>query len=234
MRIRVGRKSSRVSDGWTGSALGALTIYAKSLQCFTLRTAPVILGLVVLALYPAAGAYAHGEGRTLMDRRHIALSEWWQTVDDRMIVDVRNNMGYLVKRTGQYTSFKVVTGRRSVVRYIGRTYVASTPLKEWVARPAEIKDDLTTFGPRGIFYRLFSDGGDERTAYGIHSHRSAEEMLARNERFASMGCVIVAENIVDVIGKTIYMNGGGLQVVTVNGFAPYLLNESMASAARGT
>ena len=134
---------------------------------------------------------------------------------DTLIVDTEVNVGYLVHRNGGYTKFVVATGQRRVVRYIGRTYNARTPNTEWSVLDKEVKGDRTTFGKQGLFLRLYDEDG--RTAYGIHSHRSADIMLSEIERYRSMGCIIVSQEVLDIVEATFEGNGRRLDVVTVAG-----------------
>lgn len=171
----------------------------------------------------------------MLEQRYIEPRNWFWTVDDEVIFDVEANMGYILKRTGQYTSFKIASGQKRVVRYIGRTYAANTPLREWTVLSKDIKGDTVTFGKRGIFLRLYvakREGFTEDsyrktiadkeyfgTPYGIHSHRSYAEMLAResDERYASMGCVIVDEETLDLLTGLYERNGELLKVRTMKG-----------------
>lgn len=144
------------------------------------------------------------------------FSEWQTMAGDTMIVDTETNMGYLVHLDGGYTQFPVATGQRRVVRYIGRTYNAKTPNTRWTVLDKEVKSDRTTFGPQGLFLRLFDENG--KTAYGIHSHRSIEMMLAGEDRYRSMGCVLVSQVVLDNIEATFEGNGRKLDVITIAGF----------------
>lgn len=137
-------------------------------------------------------------------------------VGDALIVDTKENIGFLVHRNGGYMTFDVVTGQQRVVHYIGRTYNARTPHRFWRVLDKEVKSDRTTFGPEGLFLRLFDEDG--KTAYGIHGHRSADEMLALEKRYRSMGCIIVSQRILNIIEATYEGNGGRLDVLTVSGF----------------
>lgn len=146
----------------------------------------------------------------------IEPENWIPETGDTFTVDTKNNRGYLVRKDdSQYTSFRVVTGQLRNVSYIGRYYYAKTPDKNWEALSLHHKARSVTFGD-GRFLRLYDD--NERTAYGIHGHRYAEEMLADedNERFRSMGCVIVSDEMLDVIQETFHANGDYLQVTTMN------------------
>lgn len=138
---------------------------------------------------------------------------WIPRTNDRFVVDVQENIGYLVHENGDVFSFPVVTGQRRTVHYIGLTYFAATPERQWTVRTHENKGKSVTFGPSGRFLRLFLDDG-ERTAYGIHGHMSAEEMLSEEKRYRSMGCIIVSEPILDIVARTLDANGGTLRVIT--------------------
>ncbi len=142
---------------------------------------------------------------------------WQASAGDSFLVDTDRNVGYLLHADGGYTTFPVVTGQRRTVRYIGRTYNASTPTVSWKALNEETKGDRITFGKLGRFLRLYNteDGEPERTPYGIHSHASAEKMLASTDRYRSMGCIIVSENVLDTIIESFALNGNALTVRTV-------------------
>lgn len=137
----------------------------------------------------------------------------WQPMNgDRLVVDTQENMGYLIHPSGEFLAFPVATGQRRVVRYIGRVYNASTPSRSWSVESTDVKGDHMTFGPTGLFLRLYYK--DERTPYGIHGHGQSEEMLSSDQRYRSMGCVIVSEDMLQVIRQTYELNGGYLSVVT--------------------
>lgn len=146
----------------------------------------------------------------------VPLHEWQPLAGDRLVVDTRENVGYLVHDDGQFTSFPVLTGQRRTVRYIGRTYNATTPVARWTVTETEYKGRSTTFGETGLFLRLFKDG-DERTAYGIHSHLQFQLMLDQGNRFRSMGCVLVSEDVLQLIKQTFEQNGNALDVATAYG-----------------
>lgn len=144
---------------------------------------------------------------------------WQPTAGDTFVVDTKNNNGYLVHKDGGYVMFPVATGQRRVVRYIGRTYKAVTPVGNWEALSRETKGDHTTFGKDGTFYRLFDEDGE--TAYGIHAHRSIDAMLADpgTERFRSMGCILVSYQVLEKIGQTFDVTNSKMPVFTVFGFS---------------
>jgi hypothetical protein len=142
------------------------------------------------------------------------LADWIPAEGDRFIVDTTENVGYLVRSdSAAYTNFPVITGQKRVVRYIGRTYDATTPNQHWIVKSRHIKGDRVTFGPTGRFLRMYKDG-EEYTSYGIHEHRSEDSMFSEESRYQSMGCIIVKTAILDIIERTYETNGGVLDVVT--------------------
>lgn len=144
----------------------------------------------------------------------IPLSDWTPEVGDHLMVDTGSNSGYLLRADNSvYTEFPVITGQRRVVRYIGRTYDATTPNQHWTVQSRHIKGDHTTFGPSGRFLRLYKDG-TEYTSYGIHEHLSEERMFGEADRYQSMGCIIVQGAVLDLIEKTYFLHGASLDVVT--------------------
>lgn len=160
-----------------------------------------IFGISLLASAPAGG--------------HVDPESWVPLTGDRVIVDTRDNVGYIVREDGNYTSFPVLTGQRRVVRYIGRTYNAATPTGLWTVESMDIKGRSMTFGETGTFLRLYDEG--ERTAYGIHGHLTFQKMLAEGDRYRSMGCVLVDEAILKLLVETYILNGNHLDVATVQG-----------------
>ena len=141
---------------------------------------------------------------------------WQAQTGDALIVDTKENTGYLIHANGGYLAFPVVTGQRNVVRYIGRVYNGATPARSWAALTKETKGDHTTFGKDGTFFRLFLGDGEE-TAYGIHTHAYADTMLAKDYRFRSMGCIIVSKEILGIISLTFELSGQRMPVLTTFG-----------------
>lgn len=146
---------------------------------------------------------------------HVAPETWVPLAGDRVVVDTRDNVGYIVREDGNYTSFPVLTGQRRVVRYIGRTYNAATPTGLWTVESMDVKGRSMTFGETGTFLRLYDDG--EKTAYGFHGHLTFQKMLAEGDRFRSMGCVLVDEAILKLLVETYELNGKRLEVATAYG-----------------
>ena len=146
----------------------------------------------------------------------LSPGTWAPQSGDWLYVDVSHNAGYLIHPNKSYLPFPVVTGQRRVVRYLGLTYNASTPTQTWTAETEESKGDHITFGPTGKFFRLFDKGGDS-TSYGIHGHAYADEMLSRDDRYRSMGCIIVSERMLAVLERTFSLNRASLAVLTGDG-----------------
>ena len=147
----------------------------------------------------------------------VASSPWVTESGDTLLIDTKENVGYLMHADGRSIDFPVVTGQRRHVYYIGRSYNATTPNWAWRVGDMEIKGDRVTFGADGRFLRMFKDD-KEYTAYGIHEHRDGVEMLERTsmERFRSMGCIIVHRDIMDILVKT-YERNGGIDILTQHG-----------------
>ncbi len=108
----------------------------------------------------------------------------------------------------------MATGRKEYVHYIGRSYRAETPLRTWTAEQKQIKGDRRTFGIGGRFLRLFRSG--EESPYGIHSYYKADQWMRDDERYKSMGCIVVTEDILDVIEKTFTLSNNNLTVITTD------------------
>lgn len=141
------------------------------------------------------------------------LLAWQPSIGDQLIIDTKDNLGYLLHPSGQYLSFRLVTGQRRTVNYIGLTYNAATPEKDWIAKSHHVKGDRITYGPSGRFIRLY-ENGDIYTHYGIHTHAYGDEYLASDNRYRSMGCIIVSEDMFDLIERTYLFNGKHLRVAT--------------------
>ena len=144
---------------------------------------------------------------------------------DVLIVDTKDNIGYLVHTDGVFLSFLASTGQRKVVRYLGRTYNAMTPEKAWVAKSFHIQSDRITFGAAdpntypeldGAFLRLYVDG-TQYTHYGIHPTKYSKSIFAETDRYESMGCIIVSDEMMEIILETWRLNGSELTVVTKYG-----------------
>ncbi|MDA1292247.1 MAG: L,D-transpeptidase [bacterium] len=146
----------------------------------------------------------------------IAMENWEIQQEDKVIVDTKNNLGYIFHADGTYINFDVVTGQQRWVYYIGRSYNASTPNWNWTVKSKHIKGDRLTFGPSGRFLRLYKNGEDH-TAYGFHEYGQEDEIFnGMDTRFRSMGCIIVRVPIMDLLVSTFEQNGS-IDVITVKG-----------------
>lgn len=132
------------------------------------------------------------------------------------LVDTKENMGYIINDKGQYALIKVATGQNKVVHYLGQTYNALTPSEHWTAKTFHTQSDRITFGPKGKFLRLYRDG-TEYTAYGIHSYAYIKDFLKEDDRYRSMGCVLVDDDVMEYLVDAFKKNGNKLEVVTVHG-----------------
>lgn len=168
----------------------------------------VLFGLVVAGNGPTSSAF-------------IPVQEWVPMQHDRFIADTEANMGYIVHNDGSYTEFRIGSGQQKTVHYMGITYDASTPLAHWEVKSTTIQTDHGTFGPTGFFLRLYQNG-TEYTSYGIHSTGNINDILAGNDRYKSMGCLLVSNTVLDLLKKTYELNGDDLDVVTVFGLSDML------------
>jgi hypothetical protein len=154
----------------------------------------------------------------------IPLTQWEALQGDRFIVDTQENVGYLVHENGDYTSFLVGSGRREWVYYIGRSYKATTPAWRWSVKSTSVKGDRRTFGKTGRFMRLYKNG-DEHTSYGIHATSNIDEILAMENRYKSMGCILVDDAVLDILYKMYELNGESIDVVTTYGIDEKILSQ---------
>jgi len=147
------------------------------------------------------------------------VSEWQAGAGDYITLDLSTNTGFLNSVDGLRTaSFPIVTGQKNVVRYIGLRYWAETPVREWVMKKKNIKGDRVTFGKTGKFFRLFDD--NNFTHYGIHAYRYGDDLLSLTDkdRYKSMGCILVSDDVLAVIEGVFEKNKGrGVRVVTYKG-----------------
>ena len=158
-----------------------------------------------------------------------AIESWQPQAGDQFVADTMNNMGYLIHEDGTYVEFKIVTGQRKMVHYVGNTYFAATPIKKWNVTDKEVQTDRFTFGPRGLFLRM------NNSHYGIHPTKYGDDLLSKmpEDRFRSFGCIVVSEGMFDMIASTYEENGNELAVTTVYGFKEgYASSKTLANAVR--
>lgn len=145
----------------------------------------------------------------------VSLENWQPRAGDRLVIDTKENEGYLIHTDGRHLNFPVITGQRKNVYYIGRYYFAATPERKWNVESMDIKSNRYTFGPSGRFLRFHYE--NDQTPYGIHEHNAEEVMFERNDRFQSMGCIIVKTEIMDILEKSFQLNEGEIKVITKYG-----------------
>ena len=164
----------------------------------------LLFGVAVSAQAPAASV-------------PLPLTEWQVQANDRFIADTKQNMGYLVHEDGRYASFRIGSGQRRVVSYIGRTYNATTPVGYWKIKSLHRKGRSVTFG-NGRFLRMYKDG-DAYTAYGIHATSNIDDILSweTDDRYVSYGCILVSEEVLNILEAAYILNGEMLEIVTVQG-----------------
>jgi hypothetical protein len=165
--------------------------------------APLALG-VAFAVFPTLSAPS--------TPLPIPTMEWHEQVGDRLVVDTKENEGYLIHRNGRFLKFPVATGQHRFVCYAGRCYNATTPERTWQVRSKDVKGDRITFGPTGRFLRF--TWKEEETPYGVHEYAHEDWMFAEGPRYRSMGCVIVKKEIMDILDRTYAVNEGIIDVVT--------------------
>ena len=133
---------------------------------------------------------------------------------DSFKADVANGLGYLVNFESQkFTVFPILSGQRRHLCYIGRCYYGATPEQEWTVKEMNIQYDRITFSESGKFLRLYSNG-ETRTSYGIHGHAYFDSMIQKDTKFQSMGCILVSDEILDMIEASFHANENSLKVLT--------------------
>ncbi len=147
----------------------------------------------------------------------------WESVDVENFIpsqgvyfqaDVSKGVGYLINQENRtFTKFPILSGQRQYVCYIGRCYYGATPEQEWIVKEMNIQYDRITFSESGKFLRLYANG-DTRTSYGIHGHAHFDYMLQKDTIFQSMGCILVSDDVMDVIEASFYANGNTISVLT--------------------
>lgn len=146
----------------------------------------------------------------------IDLDRWTPAVHDRLIADTQSNIGYIVHEDGNFTMFRIGSGKQRVVNYLGRTYNASTPSGSWKVLSTKVfANDHITFGKTGLFLRLSQE--NDETSYGIHATANIDTLLTWSDRYKSYGCILVNNDVLDILKKTYELSGNELDVATVYG-----------------
>lgn len=194
--------------------IGLLTLF----NCTLVRYSILPLSFLVTLLIGAT----LGSAMAPSPPQEEVVRSWQPEEGDTLYVDTQANLGYLIHPDSRRFVFRVATGQRRTVRYIGMTYFAGTPEASWLVKSHHIQGDRITYGREGHFLRMYKDA-DEYSHYGIHTHASADSMLQEQDRYASMGCIIVSKSLLDLLERTYAVNGDLLPVVTANGPPEYLL-----------
>lgn len=158
----------------------------------------------------------------------IPLSQWVPQTGAVFLVDTKDAVGYLINTDGSFTAVSVILGQNKVIRYLGRTYLATTPELSWVVKEVDKQGDRITFGKDGTFLRLYKNGMTS-TSYGIHTHAYIDTMLSSDTRYYSLGCILVTKNVLDILQTMYERNGDALHVVTMFG----LNGEKMSKRVEG-
>jgi len=151
---------------------------------------------------------------TAFAARMVSETDWEPRPGDSFYVNTNDNWGYLLHHdSSEVLAFPVATGIQGTINYLGMRYYAGTPDANWIAKTASTQSDRTTFGPTGLFLRLFKNG-DQYTRYGIHGHAYSQNWLTLLSRYKSAGCIVTSEQILQIIKTTFDVNGGQLEVTT--------------------
>lgn len=163
------------------------------------------------------GCITVSAGAPVLTSPFVQTDAWVPEVGDKLIIDMQANRGYLLGTDGSYTAFPVGSGQKRVVRYIGKIYNAATPLAQWTVHSLDIKKgDRATYGITGRFFRL-SHANWGTSQYGIHATSNIKDILAMDNRFKSMGCILVSEEILDILEQTFALNKQSIEVITTTG-----------------
>ncbi|NIA01951.1 MAG: hypothetical protein GWP15_01060 [Nitrospirae bacterium] len=126
---------------------------------------------------------------------------------DYFLVDIDDAFGYLINDDNKtYTVFPVMTGAL-------RT---PTPENEWIIKEKNIQSNRVIFGKTGEFLRMYLDDGNTRTGYGIHGYGYFAEEIEKGTKFLTLGCILVADNIHDLLEESYLINNENMRVITTN------------------
>lgn len=143
------------------------------------------------------------------------VAEYIPSEGDYLTVYIPTGTAYLANDTTKiYAQFPILSGQPRNVHYIGRYYFAATPEQEWEIKSMDTKKDRVTFGKTGRFFRLYEDGNS--TPYGIHGYKYAASLIEKGKIYASMGCVIVPEEVLDVIDASFKADVKDMKVITTS------------------
>lgn len=150
---------------------------------------------------------------------YVGITRFQPSKGDYVLADTKYNVGYIFNDvTGFFTSFPILSGQKRKVCYGGSCYHAATPERTWYVKEKNIQTDRYTFGETGEFLRLYYKG--DHTKYGIHGVQYFEDMVNSDNRYRSMGCILVADDVLDLIEESYLANENNLKVVSTKNFAP--------------
>lgn len=143
----------------------------------------------------------------------VTLSTFEAGSGDYMVADIERSVGYLVSTEHhEIMPFVLLSGQKRFKGRFGGVTYEGTPEIDWVVRQMDVKGDRVTFGDTGRFFRMFD--GESRTAYGIHSHKYFQYMSDSDNYFRSLGCLLVSDDVLDVIQKSFEANDNILNLKT--------------------
>lgn len=173
----------------------------------------VMLSTLIMA-YPSGGiGLARSAAYEIPTWEQVDIKEFQASFGDYLMINLDDGVGYLANNDSmKYAQFPLLSGQRKYVYYIGRYYNAATPEQTWEIKSKDIKRDKITFSKTGEFLRLYKEG--DPTPYGIHSHKYFQNMLNKGDKFRSMGCILVADDILDIIEKSYLAGDKDLMVIT--------------------
>jgi len=143
--------------------------------------------------------------------KFVNFVDFHSAVGDYFMVDIDAGFGYIMNDDlGRFTAFPVMTGARGT----------PTPEEHWVILSKHVKGNHFTFGRTGEFLRMYrvKDGEKpKRTAYGIHNYALFDEKVADDTKFLSLGCVLVSEDVLNIVEESWLVNGRAMDIYTKHG-----------------
>jgi hypothetical protein len=152
-----------------------------------------------------------------------APTQWLPEQGDFLVVDTRENMGYLMRSDlSEGVSFPVATGVQRNLSHGGKPYYAATPTGQWRVKALDYQAPGYTFGSEGTFLRLYDEDG-QSTHYGIHTILD-QNWLLMGERYKSWGCVLVTNEVLSLLETEYRLNKKqGLRVITLDDMSVFPL-----------
>ncbi len=181
----------------------SIDINQISYKICKLRISPTIIGLCLgVGLFAPAALAAE-----------VPVAIWEPEAMDRLYVDVTDNVGYIVHENSDYIRFPVATGLQKEIYWLHKRYYAGTPIRSWTVSEKTTQTDRVMFGKTGRFFRLNVNGTD--TNYGIHGFAYFQKWLKEDDRHRSYGCIVMSEEMLDIVEATYNKAGKTLSVTTM-------------------